>query len=245
MSDQVHVSRNFIRAIGGLLVLCCVIILFLLSRRSEESGGGGTPTPVISATIRSESPGGARTPVSPSGSPTRSLEERLDALDGKVESVRQRTGEATPIPPRVVSGATPAQGEEATDTPESRAVSDYLKKVDSIVGASAMIGPLPIAAKLLERGMASDPADSDALIQRTSQAKADLAAVTPPSECQEHHTLLLGQLAEAVVILREVRTADASGDVTRLAALAESSLKSQDEAAKLSELDRRLRSRIR
>lgn len=244
MSDQVQVSRNFIRAIGGLLVLCCVIILFLLSRQSSERGGGATPTPLISATARVEGPGSARTPVSSSGSPIQSLEERLDTLDGKVESISQRTGEATPTPPRVADGATPVQGEVA-GTPESRAVADYLKKVDSIVGASAMTGPLPIAAKLLERGMASDPADSDALIQQTSQAKADLAAVTPPSECQEHHTLLLGQLSEAVVILREVRTADASGDVTRLAALAESSLKSQEEAAKLSEIDRRLRSRIR
>lgn len=235
MSDQVQVSRNFIRAVGGLLVLCCGIILFLLSR----------PTPLVSTTVRAERPGGARTPVSPSGSPTQSLEERLNALDGKVESIRQRTGEETPTAAPAVEGATPAPGEEAADPPGSRAVADYLKKVDSIVGASAMAGPLPIAAKLLERGMTSDPADSEALVQQTNQAKADLAAVTPPSECQEHHTLLLGQLSEAVVLLREVRAADASGDVTRLAALAESSLKSQEEAAKLSEIDRRLRSRIR
>ena len=234
MPQQDPSSRTLARVAGGVLTLLCVASLFFLSREQPTRDSDstlavqGSPSPAAMSEV------GAN--ARESGS---SLEDRLDALDKRVDEVRQRTGEAIPE-------ATPPlpSNQGALVEPPDQAIADYLQQVDSIVGASAIVGPLPIAAKLLERGMAADPSQSDGLIEKTNQAKAELAALTPPEGCQEHHRLLLGQLSEAVVLLREVKVADANGDTTRLAALAESSLKSQDEAAKLSALDRDLRSRV-
>lgn len=234
MSQQDPSSRTLVRAAGGVLTLLCVAALFFLSREQPA------PAPDLTLAVQ-----GGPSPAAASEGGTNAqhsggrLEDRLEALDKKVEEVRQRTGEAP-------SEATPPSPSEQITLaePPDQAIADYLQQVDSIVGASAMVGPLPIAAKLLERGMAADPSQSDGLIEKTNQAKAELAALTPPEGCQEHHRLLLGQLSEAALLLREVKVADANGDTTRLAALAESSLKSQDEAAKLSALDRDLRSRV-
>lgn len=238
MPQQDPSSRTLARVAGGVLTLLCVASLFFLSREQSTPDSDSTL-----AVQRSPSPAATSEVGANAQESGGSLEERLDALDHKVEEVRQRTGEA---PPEATSEATPNSTPDhvALAEPPNQAVASYLQQVDSIVGASAMVGPLPIAAKLLERGMVADPSQSDGLIERTNQAKAELAALTPPEGCQEHHRLLLGQLSEAVVLLREVKVADANGDTTRLAALAESSLKSQEEAAKLSALDRDLRSRV-
>ena len=240
MPQQDPSSRTLARVAGGVLTLLCVASLFFLSREQSTPAPAPTSPPV---TQGSPSPASTSQVGVNAAERSGSLEERLDALDKKVDEVRQRTGEATPTAAPTAQPTSSAQQAALTEPPD-QAIASYLQQVDSIVGASAMVGPLPIAAKLLERGMAADPSQSDALIEKTNQAKAELAALTPPEGCQEHHRLLLGQLSEAVVLLREVKVADANGDTTRLAALAESSLKSQEEAAKLSALDRDLRSRV-
>lgn len=259
MSGQVLVSRKLLGAVVGLLVVCLAAVIFLLGQRSgaEQARTSQSKEPPANAVSTPETsvvstPAVSSSPVvdGASGGRTPSLEERLDALDGRVSSVKRRTGdEAASASPSADPAGRQASSVGATAGPvastERAAVADYLKQVDEIVGASAMAGPLPISAKLLERGMTSDPSASDGLIQQTNEAKAKLAALNPPPLCQEHHTLLLGQLSEAVLLLREVKAADASGDTVRLAALAESSLKSQGEATRLFDLDRQLRLGVR
>lgn len=260
MSGQVLVSRKLLGAVVGLLVVCLAAVIFLLGQRSgaEHARTSQSKEPPAKAVSTPETavvatPAVSSSPAVDDGASsgrTPSLEERLDALDGRVSSVKHRTGdEAVSATPSVDPAGRQASSVGATAGPvastERAAVADYLKQVDEIVGASAMAGPLPISAKLLERGMTSDPSASDGLIQQTNEAKARLAALNPPPLCQEHHTLLLGQLSEAVLLLREVKAADASGDTVRLAALAESSLKSQGEATRLFDLDRQLRLGVR
>ena len=260
MSGQVLVSRKLLGAVVGLLVVCLAAVIFLLGQRSgaeqartsqsKEPSANAVSTPETAVVATPAVPSSTAVVEGASSGRTPSLEERLDALDGRVSSVQHRTGdEAASATPPVDPAGRQASSVGGTAGPvastERAAVADYLKRVDEIVGASAMAGPLPISAKLLERGMTSDPSASDGLIQQTNEAKAKLAALNPPPLCQEHHTLLLGQLSEAVLLLREVKAADASGDTVRLAALAESSLKSQGEATRLFDLDRQLRLGVR
>jgi hypothetical protein len=92
--------------------------------------------------------------------------------------------------------------------------------------------------------MSGDSTESAALITRTSQAKSDLEAVDPPDHCREHHSLLLAQIADALALLKEVQIATQTGDTAKLAALAAGGERRQEEALRLQEIDRKLRSQL-
>ena len=175
-----------------------------------------------------------------------SLDTRLDAIEKRVQTVRQRE-----LVQGAASSPSPTLAPVAADKPatlssaQAEATREYLRQVDAIVGSSAAgPGSQPFATRLLEQSMSGDATESAALLSRTSQAKSDLEAFDPPDHCREHHSLLLAQIADALALLKEVQTATQSGDTAKLTTLAAGGQQRQAEALRLQEIDRKLRSEL-
>lgn len=229
MSHQVQVPRHVLLAGVALGLLSLLGIAYLLGRQDAARHPlpvtPSSPTPALPELI---------TAVTPAA---RSLDERLDALEQRIDSVKQRSG--TPV---VVASPTAAARAPIRLGSEIESRRAYFQRIDALLGRSALSGTQPLASRLLQRGMAGNAQQFDELLEQTKTIMLELGAVQPPEECREHHRLLLAQLAKASALLREVKAANASGHTERLDAVASQSLaQGGQEFITLQQLDRVLR----
>ena len=169
-----------------------------------------------------------------------SLDARVQALESRVQQVKQAQGPRLVAPPVAASSSPTFPGPSAS-AGDVALRQEYFRQVDEVVGgAQAIADPKPFAARLLEQGMRSGT-QLDIVLARTSLARAGLRKVKPPESCLEHHALLTAQLEGAAVLLEEVQTANATGDTEALKTLAAQAEESQTGARRLQEVDRALR----
>jgi len=164
-----------------------------------------------------------------------SLSRRVDALQGRVGTLQQRT--VTP-PPQV---ANEASKEDPLAAAELKARRSYFQQIDSILGSSALASPQPFATRLLEQGMSGGNSQLESVLSKTRQALSDVETVEAPTACREHKALLLGQLSHAIDVLSQVRTATLSQDPSTLNALPLPKEAVMSEALRLQKLDASLR----
>lgn len=247
MSQPVSVPKSLIYALCVLLAACLIVISFLVGRQS----GAGAPRNEATPTANPPLEGRVWSQAQPA---PKSLEERVDAIDKRVQAVQQGgterlTVSSTSLPsaPREMPDSTPLLDAPLVSHPTPLADGskerDYLREVDAVVGSTALAGTQPLGVKLVERAMASGLKERAALIDQTEQARVELETIAPPDSCREHHALLLKELGQASELLREATKTAESGDTERVSELTESDTKAQADSHRLRELDRALRSR--
>lgn len=230
MWQLVAIPKGLIYLFSFLMILALVTIGYLVGSRSASTN----PHPSAST------PSGQSPVHSPTRPPTKSLEERVDAIDKRVHAISQggteRLNIAEPITPQATVPA-------SQTVPDRRGTEErgYLTRVDALIGQRALSDTQPLGAKLLDRAMKLNPKERHSLIEQTEQVQLELERLTPPDSCAEHHGLLVEELRHAVTLLQEVTPAAESGDTNRIAALAPSSEEFQQATYRLRQLDRELR----
>ncbi len=219
MSKPVSVPKPLLAALGALLLLSLLAVAYLMGQRNAGPAPA-TPTASPPAMITEATPA------------QRSLEDRLDALDKRVGAHQQQLGQ-TSAPAASTSTSAPVPSD-----PSRKA---YFEQLDAVLGRSAFASPEPFAAKLMPQAMAGGKDELRQVLDRTEQARAAVAAIVPPADCQEHHALVVEQLDVALDLLREVQDANATTSVEALNATAARVEASQKQAQRLQQIDRELR----
>lgn len=113
------------------------------------------------------------------------------------------------------------------------AVRDYFARMQAI----QMYGPTgdtsEFANKLLASSMNGDTAGFDDLIKAAQDGAEKARAITPPAACADYHARMIAMLGESVAMMKQIKTALASGDSGQLAALAASGSSLQNRASAL------------
>lgn len=206
-----------------LLVASLLTVGYLVGQRNAVPG----PVPATASPVVALNP-----PVvaaTPEG-----LEGRIGALEKRVAARQHEVGQL-----RVPASTSPTPAPTVAAMVGTRRA--YFDRIDAIVGSSAFSDSQSFAARLLPQAMARDDKGLQQLLARTEQAAAEVAALTAPAECKKHQALVVAQLRVAVDLLKEVQSAQLSGDTGALRNLASRAEASQDETVRLQVLDRSLR----
>lgn len=227
MSEHVKVPKSVVIIVGGGLIFSLLTVAFVLGRQTA-------PAPVItpSPTAALALPPSALNTPAPSD-----LSGRLDAIEKRVDARQNQMGQISVTRP----SSTPTTALTIASAGMNSSRTEYFQSIDAIVGRSAFATPQSFSVRLLHQAMSSPPSEFDSLLSKTSQARTDLAAVNPPEDCREHHSLVLGQLDEALRLLGETKDANASGDTRVLLEQLEVAQGSQADAVRLQTIDRALR----
>lgn len=228
MSKTVQIPKNFLYALGGLLVLSLVATAYLFGRQN--------------APVRPEEP---TSTASPQPIPLPDLEQKT--LDSRVVDLENRIGTLQKRPLQKVDSEVSSKGaaesslEKSGDT-DLVARRAYFDQLNSILGRTALEAPEPMATRLLDQVMNSTQTDRfESALAQTSQAEAEVVKLEAPSSCLEHKKLVLSQLKFSLLLLEKVRASLDSGDSGKLDSLSEVDDTMLEQAVQLRDLDRSLR----
>ena len=223
MSEQVQISRGVVVTVVTLLVASLLTVGYLVGQRNAVPG---PVPPTASSAVALNPPVVAATPEG--------LEDRIGALEERVAARQREVGQL-----RMPASGLPTPALTVAAVVGARRV--YFDRLDAIVGASAFSGSQSFAARLLPQAMLEDDKGLQRLLARTEQASSEVETLKAPPECKAHLALVAAQLREAIALLKEVQSAQASGDTGALRDLASRTETSQDETVRLQVLDRSLR----
>lgn len=268
VAEDVRIPKGWLVSLVIALVLSLLVVAYLLGRQSVEQPVAqpvAQPTPAVDRA--SVVVGGTKAVEATE----QSLSARLDRIESRVDrtSVRLQTtdgsptmaapGSSDPLPPtrepEAVRQPEPTKTERSPEAvrseptlpervpdPEAEKKRAYFRQVDAILQNTASIDdPNQFATKFLQQAMSGDTSGFNSLLTTTRQAKTSLQSVTPPTSCKEHHTMLMGQLSQSVVLLNEVYQAIQSNDTSKLSSVAARGQSMQADTEKFKQLDRNLR----
>jgi hypothetical protein len=218
---------------GALIVLALAILVagFLLGRRSAPVE---TPAPASPSAAPATHVPAAR-PDAPTAEPTPAF------TTASLPPAAEPAVLPGVVPPAVVPPATPPP---AVDARTSAEVARYFEEADAIQArAKYWSDPQALAKTILEQASSGSTAGFDELIRAQTGARDELARVSVPAECAEHHRRSLAVMAEGLELLAHVKTALSSGDLGGLDGLQERTRDLEREAKEVDELGRKLRQR--
>lgn len=264
VAEDVRIPKGWLVSLVIALALSLLVVAYLLGRQSVEQ----PVAPSTPAVDRAPVVGGGTKPVEAT---EQSLSARLDRIEDRVDrtSVRLQTADRSPtLPaprgsapssatrePEAVRQPEPTKTDRSPQTvgsepalpdrvpdPEAEKKRAYFQQVDAILQNTASIDdPNQFATKFLQQAMSGDTSGFNSLLTTTRQAKTSLQSLTPPPSCKEHHTMLLGQLSQSVVLLNEVYQAIQSNDTSKLSSVAARGQAMQADTEKFKQLDSSLR----
>ena len=211
----------------GLLVALALAILFagfLLGRRSSPPA---SPAPASEPVPAEEAPA---VPAERTPEPAPAFETPATAAPA----------EAPPdtMPAISLPSSSPAPAAASTD------VARYFEEADAIEArAKFWSDPQALAKTILEQASSGNTGAFDDLIRSQTTARDELARMTVPAECAEHHRRTLAAMTEGIGLLERVRTALGSSDLAALDGIQESARELEREAKAIDELGRKLRAR--
>lgn len=215
---------------GALVALALAILLagFLLGRRSSPvATPPSTSAPVTSATT--EPAASAATEPTPAP-PSSGFEAPAATLPAEP-------------PPETTLAIVPPTASPGAAAP-SADVARYFEEADLVEArAKYWSDPQALAKTILEQASSGDTGAFDELIRKQKSARDELARMSVPPECAEHHRRSLAVMAEGLGLLERVRTALGSGDLGALDGLQEKARALEREAKEVDELGRKLRGR--
>jgi hypothetical protein len=218
-------SGSFRLPAGLLVALALVILLagFLLGRRA---------TPALPAA----SPSATAAPATDATTPAHVPEARLEP--SPVGGASVPTPSAEPMPASALPAAPPAAA------PSTGEVARYFEEADAIEArAKFWSDPHALAKTILDQATSGDTGAFDDLIRAQTGARDELARMSVPTECGEHHRRTLAAMGEGIGLLERVRNAIASGDVSALEGLQEKAGALEREAKAIDALGKTLRQR--
>jgi hypothetical protein len=215
---------------GALIALALVVLLagFLLGRRSSPVATPATPDPPPTQSVPpTEVPADEPAPQAPTG----------DAS----------TPEPVPetLPALVVPTVAPPTAPAATLDVRGRAdVARYFEEADAIEARTKYWSdPQALAKTILEQASSGSTAGFDELLRAQRRARDELARLSVPAECAEHHRRSLAVMADGLGLLERVKNALATGDLGGLDGLQEQARGLEREAKAIDELGKALRQR--
>ncbi|MDR3670114.1 MAG: hypothetical protein P4L36_04680, partial [Holophaga sp.] len=135
-------------------------------------------------------------------------------------------GGAAPAPDRPQPAAPARPG-----PPMREAVAAYFHAMDQIQPGQLSGDPEALARGILEGLVKGDATGFDGMIRQTEEARASLAALTPPAPCAGYHQESLAMLGDSLAMLRTIKgsvqggsgvpTADFTAQASRLRTRAE------------------------
>jgi len=117
-------------------------------------------------------------------------------------------------------------------------VADYFAVLDTVQEGKLADNPQSFAQELLQSAMGGDVSGLDRIIRQLEEGRAKTLAVAPPASCREFHRGSLALADESLQVMRSMRTALASKDLSALAAIGQ---RAQSLKARAEDLDRRER----
>ena len=256
MAKEVQIPKGLLTALVAALAVSLLGTAYLLGKQSgSPAAAQSTPAPTPApATLASNEV------VPQAKEPTLSarldrIEQRVDRTSARLQAPEQDARPAdlparTEAPKPSIPAPPPSEAPAVSPPPRVAQTSPndlsqrraYFQEVDSILPTTASIeDPNQFATKFLQQAMSGDTSGFDSLLSTTRKAQTSLQAVTPPPSCRQHHSLLLSQLSQSVVLLNEVNQAIASSDTSRLSAVAARGQEMQAETERFKQLDRELR----
>jgi hypothetical protein len=241
----VQVSKQVLVGAGVVFLALFGAVFFLLGRESrrpravtavaEAPAYAPSAAPLPSAPLPSAPPPSA--PPLPTTAPA--IVSEPTTRYGIVESSpRGGIVESDPraLPPSV----------SVTVGDDGGAVRDYFTRMQAI----QMYGPTgdtgELANKILASSMNGDNSGFDDLVKAAQDGAEKARAITPPAGCAgcaAYHARLLAMLGDGVAMVKQVKTALASGDTGQLTALAASGSALQSRASALEAEARQIKSR--
>jgi hypothetical protein len=216
---------------GALVALALVLLLagFLLGRRS--SSPAPTPPTTNPAVTQAAEPPTVSSIEPAADAPTEEVTPTPEPLPGTLPALVMPTVAPTTAP------ATP-------DTRGQEEIERYFEEADAIEArARYWSDPQALAKTILEQAGSGSTAGFDELIGAQRGARDELARLSVPAACTEHHRRSLAVMAEGLGLLERVRNALGSGDLGGLDGLQEQARALEREARAIDELAKSLRRR--
>jgi hypothetical protein len=223
-------SRSLRIPAGALVALALAILLagFLLGRRASPVA---TPAPT-SAPVSAETQPVAPAPTLETA-PAFGAPAAVPSAEPPPDTVPTITMPAISLPAASPAAAAP-----------SAEVARYFEEADAVEArAKYWSDPQALAKTILEQATSGNTGAFDDLVRAQTNARDELARISVPAECAEHHRRSLAVMAQGIGLLERVRSALGSGDVAALEGLQESASALEREAKAIDELGRKLRSR--
>jgi hypothetical protein len=218
------ISRS-VRLLAGMLVALALAVLFAGFLRERRSSPVATPSPASAPVIRDARP----TTLSSQG-PAAAQAHAFDT--------------PAPTPPDAVPVVSAPAASAAVNAPPSAEVARYFEEADAVEArAKYWSDPQALARTILEQAASGKTDAFEELIRAQTSARDELARMSVPVECAEHHRRSLVVMAEGIGLLERVRSAIGSGELGALDGIQESARALEREAKAIDELGRKLRSR--
>ena len=212
---------------AGLLVALALAILlagFLLGRRS---------TPVAVPAASPSAPAAVAAPATTTPATPEPGLEPPPAFQAPAPTMS-----AEPPPATLLSSAALATAAPSAD------VARYFEEADAIEArAKFWSDPQALAKTILDQATSGNTGAFDDLIRAQTGARDELARLSVPAACTEHHRRSVAAMGEGIGLLERVRNAIASGDVSALEGLQEKAGALEREAKAIDELGKTLRQR--
>ena len=220
---------------GALVALALVLLLagFLLGRRSSPPVPTPAPSnpPVTQSAAESPATGEPAAPV-----PTQAAATTPEPPPETQPPIAWPTVAPPGTPPAAALPVRDARGRED--------IARYFEEADAIEArAKYWSDPQALAKTILEQASSGSTAGFDELIRAQARARDELARLSVPADCAEHHRRSLAVMADGLGLLERVRNALASGDLAGLDGLQEQAQGLEREAKAIDELGKALRQR--
>jgi type IV secretory pathway VirB10-like protein len=174
---KVEVSRGLLVGMGSALAVVTLALAFLLGRATAHPAAAAPPAPVQAGA--EAGPSLQEPPPQPPAMPASG----------------PAPGPRPPQPPASTRSGAPVR----------EAVAAYFHAVDQIQPGQLGGDPETLARGILGGLVKGDATGFDGLIRQTEEARANLAALTPPAPCAGYHQASLAVLADSLAMLRTVK----------------------------------------
>lgn len=133
----------------------------------------------------------------------------------------------------------PMQPSIASNT-DRAALDTYLANIKSIEVAGGS-DPNALAQEIMAGAAQGDTSGMDKLIASIDDAERRARALTPPPAAAEYHRMVLETMKDSSTVVREMKSALATGNLSALAGLASKAQTMQARAEQLEQLEKQLR----
>jgi hypothetical protein len=220
----VVVPRGVLIALVAALAVAMLMAVFLLGRQS------------------------ARTPVASAPAATAPLGAAPEPADTAPTASTLLPGPSTDAPstfPTVPPAAGLPAASAGSVSPQERAdVARYFQEADGIQArAKYWSDPQALAKTLIEQMGSGRTEAFDQLVSSQRQARDELARMSVPAPCAEHHRRSLDALSGGLSLLEKLQATIASGDLGSLESLPTAGRDLEREAREIDELGRQIRQR--
>jgi len=214
--EKVAVSKGVLIGFGTVFAAALLALVFFIGRESARKVANPSPGGVVAA-------------------PSSVQPAETQPLDAPVSETPLASYSPNPATPPIPGPVTPKQGASlavAPADPMRAAVAAYFQAIDQIQPGQMSGDASDMANKILEPLAKGDTSGLDAMIHQAESARKRLGSLAPPQPCATYHHECLASLEDGLGMMRAVKKAIESSDVSGLSSLTDqgNAMRSRSEA---------------